>query len=160
MFTYDLLAGYLIAQNILAKYTDKESYLLDFDSTILPKLAIGSNGNQHPLYDDILPCLIILSMVKFGFIYGNYTQKGLVYYIIKAIYQSSITTLKQNETDIKDYLRQNLRSSKDLFSQSLPVAFSTENPLNFSFTSTLLKEMTMWERDLLWTTKTMESLQL
>lgn len=159
MFTYDLLAGYLIAQNILAKYTDKESYLLDFDSTILPKLAIGSNGNQHPLYDDILPCLIILSMDKFGFVYGNYTQKGLVYYITKAIYQSSITTLKQNETDIKNYLRQNLRSSKDLFSQSLPVAFSTENPLNFSFTSTLLKEMTMWKRDLLWTTKTMESLR-
>ncbi len=159
LFTYDLLAGYLIAQNILRKYTDKASYLSDFNSTILPKLTIDGNSNQHPLFDDILSCLIILSIDRFGFIYSGYTKKALVYHIIKAIYQSSINTIRQNEVEIKNYLRTYLLSSKDIFSHSWAVAFSPENPLNFNFTSSLLENMTMWERDLIWTTKIMEDLR-
>lgn len=159
LFTYDLLAGYLISQNLLQQYSDKESYLSAFNSTILPKLIIDSNGNQHPLFDDILSCLIILSIDKFGFIYQDYTDKVLIYHIIKAIYQSSINTIRQNEVEIKNYLRPYLLSSKDIFSHSWAVAFSPENPLNFNFTSSLLEGMTIWERDLRWTTKIMEDLR-
>lgn len=159
LFTYDLLAGYLIAQNLLQQYSDKESYLSAFNSTILPKLIIDSNGNQHPLFDDILSCLIILSIDKFGFIYKDYTDKVLIYHIIKAIYQSSIKTIRQNEVKIKQYLHLYLLSSKDIFSLSSSVAFSPENPLNFNFTSDLLMDMTIWERDLLWTAKIMEDLR-
>lgn len=156
MFTYDLLSGFMIAQNILQRYTDKESFISDFDSIMLPKLIVDENGNQHPLFDDILSCLIILSIEKFGFIYYDYTHRDLVYYIIKAIYQSSTNTLRQHEADIKEYLHRYLISSKELLSLSFSVAFSPENPLNFEFTSSLLEEMTIWERDLLWTTKIME----
>lgn len=159
LFTYDLLAGYLIAQSILQKYTEKKSYLADFNSIILPKLVIDGNGNQHPLFDDILSCLIILSIDKFGFIYSSYTSKDLTYYIIKAVYQSSVKTIKQNEVEIKNYLRPLLLSSKDFFSHSWDVAFSLENPLNFNFTSSLLEGMTIWERDVMWTTKIMDDLR-
>lgn len=156
LFTYDLLAGYLISLNILQQYTDKKSFLSDFNSYILPKLGNDNKGSCHPLFDDILSCLIILSIDKFGFIYGDYKGCTLVSHIVKAVYQSSIHTLRQNEVDIKNYLHQYLISSKDIFSLSSSVAFSTENPLNFIFTSSILENMTIWERDLLWTTKIME----
>lgn len=158
MFTYDLLAGYLISKNIICRYNDGITFLADFESTILDKLISEDNKPQHPLFDDILSCLLTLAIDKFGFVFGRFNSGKLVYHIIKSIYSSSVSTLESNKTEVESYLGRHLTSSKELLNLSFPVAFSLDNPLNFLFTSKLLKQMSIWERDLHWTAKIMDDL--
>lgn len=159
IFTYDLLAGYLISKNIIGRYNDKITFLADFESSILVKLISEDNKSRHPLYDDILSCLLTLAIDKFGFIFERFNSGKLVYHIIKSIYSSSVSTLECNRAKVETYLGQHLTSSKELLNLSLPIAFSLDNPLNFLFTSKLLKQMSIWERDLHWTAKIMDDLR-
>ena len=156
MFTYDLLAGYLISKNIINQYNDGITFLSYFESSILPKLISVDKNLKHPLYDDILSCLLTLAIDKFGFIFGKFKSGKLVYHIIKSIYSSSVSTLASNREDIEIYLGQNLYASKEFLNLSFQVAFSLDNSFNFLFTSKLLKQISIWERDLYWTTKIME----
>lgn len=150
LFTYDLLAGYFIAKHILKDYSDKEKFLQDFDTVILPRLLAGNGGKRHPLFDDILSCLLVIATESFGFIFAHYNDEPLVWNILRSVYSLRIDCIKQNIEPIKDWVSKHLVTSRSLFQISEPYWF-TDNPLNFSFVSTLLKSLELTDRDILWT---------
>lgn len=151
-FTYDLLAGYIISTRLLSRYTTKDKFLEAFDNSILPKLLGDDGRNQNPLSEDILSCLLVLSIKEYGLIYTEERYDSLSNRILKAIYDLDIDFIEEHRNTITQYLSKHLAETIENFKVANVVRFVEENPLNFHYTSELLKGMSVSKRDLVWTT--------
>jgi len=148
-FTYDLLAGYIIAKDILAQFENKNEYISFLSNDLKTKLLL--KDLMHPLFEDILHCLCILSIKKFGFIYDEIDTMPYCKYVINSVYEIGQTNLADYESKIKDYIF-NLFNEYGQFilQKSSYVEFDINHPLNFNYTSDLLKALSISNRDLIW----------
>lgn len=148
-FTYDLLAGYIIAKNILAQCKNKNEYITLLSDNLKAKLL--SNDSRHPLFEDILHCLCILSIKKFGLIYDEIDTAPYCKYVINSIYEINPNDIADNESKIKTYINNLFNQYSDsILHKSSSIEFDINHPLNFNYTSDLLKTLSTSDRDLLW----------
>jgi len=149
-FTYDLLAGFLIAKQIVKQFTTKQSFI-EFLKSDLFNAKFLNKDSKHPLFDDILTCLCIMAIKEYDFLFDKITESSYNEYIINALYETSKESIISGEIKIKRYLKESFKTnSKSILRKSTHVEFDPSHPLNFKFTSDLLKSLPLSERDINW----------
>ncbi len=146
-FTYDLLAGYLIAKHIMSVYNSYESISVLLASEQISKLS------NHPLFDDISRCLCCLLLQKYDWsIFSSMTDVKINKYKFAALYEVDhncyITDIDTIKLDLESLFH---IDGKWLLKKAEIVWFNNNHPLNFRLTSSLLVNMQVAERDFLWT---------
>ena len=153
-FTYDLLSGYMIATTIVDGLSDKNQATAFISSSGFADKLLRTD-TKHPLYNDILRCFFVLAVKKFGITpFETVSHSGLIIYLLRSLYEINAAYIKQNETSIKNFIWSAFRDADNreqilILSQS--VEFDPGHPLNFKFTSCLIKELSVADRDLSWT---------
>lgn len=147
-FTYDLIAGYLIAKAIIKSCRNKEElYALVCSNDFQKKLV----ENGHPLFDVILSCFVLLVIRSYGFKFCSTIQLPIEV-LIEIVYEISNKEIESDFSSIETMLKSCFEEKfYYVIPKALGVALEKENMLNFSFTSSLLKNIQIAHRDLKWT---------
>lgn len=147
-FTYDLIAGYLIASHLLDDIRTNDEMVTQADSDLF-KRKLTEKGN--PLFDVITNCYILLASRKFGIsccIYLPFPNE----YIIDAIYGSSKDSIDKGFNVISPWIEEKFTNNPlSFFTKIIDVALEPDNKLNFIFSSHLLTKLTLPIKDLTWT---------
>lgn len=147
-FTYDLIAGYLIASQLLCDIKTKDELITQVNSHIFKKKLV-ERGN--PLFDVITNCYILLASRKFGIGCCTYLPFPSEY-IIDAIYGASKDYINNDFNEIAPWIEDKfVNNPPTFFSKFIDVAIEPDNKLNFIFSSHLLTKLTLPNRDLSWT---------
>lgn len=176
-FTYDMMAGYLIAKNIVnsknvTKYLTSRAFIA----------KITSGNKQHPLFDDIITALCALLPQHKGVslhevIRTNWVMKLIRHSYYKKVpkfiknrlaelssysnycFSQSITMLfslppkfvKDSDTDLVTTLFDKFENHESLYKLCFKTVSDSEHPLNAHFLSRVLASFKMNERDISWT---------
>lgn len=147
-FTYDLIAGYLIASHLLDDIRTNDEMVTQADSDLFKK-KLTEKGN--PLFDVITNCYILLASRKFGISCCAYLPFPDEY-IIDAIYGSSIDSIDKGFNVIAPWIEEKFTNNPlTLYAKFIDVALEPDNKLNFLFSSQLLRKISLPDRDLTWT---------
>lgn len=147
-FTYDLIAGYLIASHLLGDIRTIDEMVTQADSDQFKKKLAG-RGN--PLFDVITECYILLASRKFGISCCTYLPFPNEY-IIDAIYGASKDCIDKGFNVIAPWIEEKFTNNPlSLFAKFIDVALEPDNKLNFLFSSQLLRKISLPNRDLTWT---------
>ena len=147
-FTYDLIAGYLIASHLLGDIRTIDEMVTQADSDQFKK-KLAERGN--PLFDVITECYILLASRKFGISCCTYLPFPNEY-IIDAIYGASKDSIDKGFNVIAPWIEEKFTNNPlSLFAKFVDVALEPDNKLNFFFSSKLLRNLSLTERDLTWT---------
>ena len=147
-FTYDLIAGYLIASQLLDNIKTKDELMTQTSSNLFKKKLAE---RENPLFDVITNCYILLASRKFGIGFCTYLPFSNEY-IIDAIYGSSIDSIDKGFNVIAPWIEEKFTNNPlSLFAKFIDVALEPDNKLNFIFSSQLLMKMSLPGRDLTWT---------
>ena len=147
-FTYDLIAGYLIASHLLDDIRTNDEMVTQADSDLFKK-KLTEKGN--PLFDVITNCYILLVSRKFGINCCTYLPFPNEY-IIDAIYGSSKDRIDKGFNVIAPWIEEKfINNPLSFFTKIIDVALEPDNKLNFIFSSQLLRKMSLSDRDLTWT---------
>lgn len=149
---YDGLGGYLIADAILTKYgrTGLESWLKDPETL---KALNGDVGSCHPLASDIFRALVGLLPRRLH----RQQLWQLVEEPLRSIALRMAAGLEATYLDattitaIADFVRQVEPDSKMIFRRLFNTRGAVEHPLNAEFLDSVLRAMSVGERDLHWT---------
>jgi hypothetical protein len=155
-FTYDLLGGYLIADQVLATlptgfagFTRPEAVAVI--SPLLGALVDDDWRRRHPLHEDILRA--------FSALFPDRTARHLIYLAdnptvltaaVNALFEMDAKYLGTGEIGAVRQLFQHPDNRPLLLHRLRDTAFSPGHPLNAQFLSALLQAMPMAERDLSW----------
>ena len=153
-FTYDLLSGYLIATQLIGKLNSEDQLNTFIGSADFNNKLLGSS-TQHPLYSDILRCFCVLAIKKFG-LAGLIKLNNPVWSrdVLLSLYEINVEYVKYHESVIKNFITSAFKKTDNqelIFAQSSSVEFDTQHPLNFAFTSSLIQQLSVADRDLGWT---------
>lgn len=147
-FTYDLIAGYLIASQLLDNIKTKDELMTQASSNLFKKKLAE---RENPLFDVITNCYILLASRKFGIgfcIYLPFSNE----YIIDAIYGASKDGIDKDFNIIAPWIEEKFANNPTLlFTKFISVAIEPDNKLNFFFSSQLLTKLALPNRDLSWT---------
>ncbi|GMA99151.1 hypothetical protein [Pelosinus sp. IPA-1] len=178
-FTYDVMAGFFLAKNLMEKYTDPK-YFLSFHFAI----RIMDDKRQHPLYDDLISSLCIL-LPKQGYkLHQIILRKNSAKYNVNKfeIDKKVVKTIKFKSMVMKKYINYALslsieslfkieyqyidsvdiqilqelfdsdaNNAKRIIELSMTILSNTLHPLNMKFLSELLNTLHMNMRDIIWT---------
>lgn len=152
IFTYDLLAGYLIASDLISQCDDKEDFLSKLNGLWKNILFVTteSTNRLHPLFDDILFCLLILSFNEYGFWIANRQTISYNNIVFNSIMGLPTEVAKKNEVQICSYVSDLFNNKEVSYRDFYGSMFVENHPLNFNFINELLTSMTISERDLSW----------
>jgi hypothetical protein len=177
-FTYDILAGYIIGENLI-----RNNLRLDYLSSNKFIQKILNEKGQHPLSEDVISalCLLLpqLRQVPYHEVLTrdkllNFTKTKVFKHLPKFItnkfskriafsnytFSKSITALFSQParfvkgTDIKlltDLFFRSDNNKETFFDLSFKTLSSVEHPLNATFLSDLLVSLQMNQRDISWT---------
>lgn len=152
VFTYDLIAGYLIARDLVDSCDNKDKLSLLVGSDDFQK-KLFDYIYRHPLFDVILKCFILLCIEKHGFDFCS-TLSLPINDLIENVYEISNEELERDCDPIESFLKSNFKANSGvILGNALDVALDEDSVLNFSFTSQLLRDIPISERDLKWTEK-------
>lgn len=165
-FTYDLLAGYLIAKTLILeppKNVFKPIWRFFWPSISSIEIFVRSSQfssklitekKRHPLFNDILRCFAIL-LIKTNNIFLFNIRRDIVIkkYATESLFEINKKYLVKSESLIKSFLTQeffykDLRES--LLNLATNIEFDPDHPLNFKFWSLLIDSLSMPDRDLSW----------
>jgi hypothetical protein len=150
VFTYDLIAGYLIARELVYSRDNKEKLRSLVSSDDFQKKLFDYN-TRHSLFDVIRKCFILLCIEKHGFDFCS-TLSLPIYDLIENVYEISNNELKRDFDTIESFLKSNFKAySTMILGNALDIALDEDSVLNFSFTSQILRDIPITERDLKWT---------
>lgn len=154
IFTYDLLAGYLISKKLFEQCEGKDDFVRKFQGEWKESLTIiSNNGNRlHPLFDDILYCLLILSFEAYGFWIHTKGSKAFNRIVFNSILGIPTDVAHKDEPLIRSYVSTLFKEKEVSYNDFYGPWFVENHPLNFSFIDELISPMTMTERDLSWST--------
>ncbi len=148
---YDRLGGFIIAEYLLGKHTGKPLNEWVTKSDFIEKL-FGEMPNQHPLSQDILHALIVLTPKT---MYQHQLWKAL-----PEKYQP-IALAKSHLIDKDDFCSETLDSYKSLIihdglskrdiDRLLTLKYVIEHPLNAEFLNEILLNQSVADRDISWT---------
>lgn len=152
IFTYDLLAGYIISKKLFEQCADKKDFVCQFQRDWKDSLIVKSNcGNElHPLFDDILYCLFVLSFEAYGFWVNVKESKSFNRIVFNSILGISSEVANKDESSIRSYVSMLFRDNEVSYRDLYGTWFVENHPLNFSFIDELITPMTISERDLSW----------
>jgi len=175
-FTYDVMAGFFIATNLIKKHNPKYFFSFNFATRIM------DYKSQHPLYDDIMTALCILLLEQNYKVHQIILNKQNAHYNIRKInIQKIVSVINFNSKIMKKYIHYifalsidslfrikvqyiddtDINILKNLFYNSadnakifikcsLPILENTLHPLNINFLSDLLKNLPVNMRDIIW----------
>lgn len=150
-FTYDLLAGYIIASALI-----KANPLQELAKSDDFKLKILNRNSRHPLFNDILRSLIVVGVKRENkFLFEILDDEFVANYCMEALFEIDANYLRENKAVarfVKECLEKegNLRRFLEL---SKSCDFEPSHPFNFAYWSDVLKQMRMVDRDLVWSEK-------
>ena len=179
-FTYDLLGGYLISKYLIEQYSKQfevikffrtNEFVIKLNASINKRLKkkpicrfyksrvffkkLLNTERQHPLFDDILRTLNILSIKdEKVFMFDVISHERSDKYAEEALFEINKKHIIKNENHIKKYLTSKYQGSNKkwfYYDQAENIEFDPEHPLNFIFWSDLLKTTNLTQRDLDWT---------
>lgn len=148
---YDMLGGYFAANYLLEKH--KNDNLSDWINTPeYTEKLFGENEKRHQLAEDILKALVALTPVKF---YSKQLWNAVDdKYKPEVIALSPLIDPAYISQDIVDEFRtfivQN-RMPYDVFRELLKFSYCSKHPFNVDFFSSVMKLLSVQERDLSWT---------
>lgn len=177
-FTYDVLAGYMIAENLITNNAD----LSFFKSKKFIGQVFLPEG-QHPLFEDVIAALcLLLPQLKNSTFHQLLRSDWLVRLADSKIYNYLPRFLKTRVTDLADFsdfvfdksfqslfvlpgrlvktsdidlvakvFMINNENKEIIFDLSFKTMGDVNHPLNAIFLSTLLTRLKMNERDITWT---------
>jgi len=165
-FTYDLLAGYLIAKNLILNppqnifqsiwklthpnISSIELFVQSFQ--FRSKFLVGNK--RHPLFNDILRCFSVLSIKKSDiFLFNIRKDKTTKKYAMESLFEINKQYLVKSELMIKSFLSQEFGfadSREWLLNLATHIELDPEHPLNFKFWSLLINSLSMSDRDVSW----------
>ena len=147
-FTYDLIAGYLIASHLLDGIRTNDEMVTQADSDLFKKKLAE---RENPLFDVITNCYILLASRKFGIGFCTYLPFPNEY-IIDAIYGVTKDCIDKDFNIIAPWIEEKFANNPTLlFAKFISVAIEPDNKLNFIFSSQLLTKLALPNRDLSWT---------
>lgn len=147
-FTYDLIAGYLIASHLLDGIRTNDEMVTQADSDLFKKKLAE---RENPLFDVITNCYILLASRKFGIGFCTYLPFPNEY-IIDAIYGVTKDGIDKDFNIIVPWIEEKFANNPTLlFAKFISVAIEPDNKLNFIFSSQLLTKLALPNRDLSWT---------
>ena len=147
-FTYDLLAGLLIAEAIIEKLEPKQAQSV-FASGI-PTLT--DQQHRHPLWDDIIRCLCLVTPERFGFhVYNMSTNSSLFSASVHALYEMEPILIRPRDAGLIERLLKIESNRKSLLSRLLETSTVPDHPLNAKLLDRTLHSMALADRELAWT---------
>lgn len=155
-FTYDLLAGYLIADEALSTLPPnlgnlESQQILTNVSALLAPLIEEDWRRRHPLQEDILRSIAALFPARTG-VHLAYVVEGreLFAAAINAWFEMDAKYLGPQERRTVSALFASADNRTFLFDRLRSTAFSPTHPFNAAFLNGLLSNLSMAERDLSW----------
>jgi hypothetical protein len=150
-FTYDRLAGFIIAKTFME--LERKNFEKLIKSKSFANRFDRKDKNFHPLFDDILKSLCILTPRYFNKLYIHDLTKD------QNLFGSSVNALFEiNPTLISEASVQFIKkifglgdNPKAFLNHSLNTFFHVGHPLNIDFLSECMKQMVMAQRDFFWT---------
>lgn len=157
--TYDLLAGYVIAKNLI---NSNSFQITDFLSDqFISRLIRGEN--QHPLYEDIMYSIcLLLPQIKHQYLHDifdlntkvdiNEKYKKYSFAVsINSLFRLPAKYVNDGAVNLVVELFERRKENQPLlFEESLKTLADVEHPLNAALICNLLAEMEMNQRDLSW----------
>lgn len=148
-FTYDSIAGFLIASMLIHKIQNKLT-IKNITKLIKKKLDFSKNI-RHPLFIDILSNLSLLLLEK-KITLIDFSKLSIEReFLIAPILQTSKEFLNQKLVDYVDKEFNYILSNGNLVFLLFPLLVRPSHPLNISFFSDKLSNLRMNTRDVLWT---------
>ncbi|WP_338813285.1 hypothetical protein V9L05_18245 [Bernardetia sp. Wsw4-3y2] len=152
-FTYDTMAGYLIAKKLVNE--QKLDYFITPD--FVNKIEL--EAQRHAFFDDIVPSLAILLRKEQNSSFHELIGKRKNIKFKYCFSQSIISLFKLpadkikdiDKTTVEDLFNKDDNNKKVFFALFLQTVDSIDHPLNINFLSDLLYKMTISTRDLTWT---------
>lgn len=157
--TYDLLAGYLIAKNIIESTNFQITDLLS--DQFISRIIHGEN--QHPLYDDIIYSIcLLLPQIKQQYLHDvfelnknieiNEKYKKYTFAVsVNSLFKLPARYVNEAAVNlIIELFKRRKENQPLLFKESLKTLADVEHHLNGELICTLLAEMEMNRRDLSW----------
>ena len=150
-FTYDLLGGYLIARYLLE---GDNAEVIAFIQSEVANAKLFSTDFQalHPMYSDIRRCLAALLPVKIGHYLHEISDNSIAFDVsINALFEILPNNIGQGCVDVIARLFKYPENRKRLLELAASTAGNIYHPLNASFWSKQIEELSMPERDVSWT---------
>jgi hypothetical protein len=147
---YDALGGYLIANALLTKY--KQDYSFNWINTP-ESIAAFSGNDSHALGFDTFRSLVTLAPRRMG-------RRQLWKHVGDPLKKNAIALAAEIDANYLDQdtviillnlLQESSRSSERLFKRFQAARAVEDHPLNINFLDKTLRDMSVAERDLIWT---------
>jgi len=159
-FTYDILAGYIISENLI-KTNDDPQYFTSIEF----KKKIIQDKEQHPLFEDIIASLcLLLPQLKDVTVHElikenkklNDTSGAFENYALGksfvSLFKLSGQYVKNKDKElVADLFLCSDQNKEKIFDLSLKTISDFKHPLNAQFLSEVLESMPMNQRDISWT---------
>lgn len=161
-FTYDILAGFMIAESLINK-NSSVSYFVSNEFIHKIDFADDNTYEQHPLFEDIISalCLLLPLLKRTSFhelLSGDCFSERTVLedYIfdksIKSLFALPAKAIKDDDIELVAKLFLDTSNNREaLFDLSFKTFSDVKHPLNAIFFSKLLASLEMNERDITWT---------
>jgi hypothetical protein len=150
-FSFDLLAGYLIAQNLIERGgRDLDNYLNSEE--IIFRLFSEDYEKLHPLFEDIRHALAILLPARTGSYLHDFTDNEAAFSIsIDALFEIPPQVVNEKAVELLHMLFENPDNRVALLHRMASTVSYINHPFNSRFLSSLLLNLPMAERDSCWT---------
>jgi hypothetical protein len=149
--TYDLLAGYIIAQYLVSLLENKDDLIRFVESEKFQNNLI-SNQSRVGLFQDVLRCFVAVATKKFGFF--SLQIKELWWITLEIIFELNRELISKESKTVSAFVTSAFNESSNR-KQVLALATNTElitnHPLNFEFFFQHLFDLSVADRDLSWT---------
>jgi len=150
-FTYDLLAGYLIARHLVLRNRDDLPAFLE-SPEVQDKLLTDDVWNRHPLWEDVITSLGILAPVSTGqHLWQVASHDELRSAGLHSLFQIEPEHVGPESVEAIKRAFSHPPNRDALFDLALPVATWADHPLNAKLWTALLAQLSMPERDQSWT---------
>lgn len=149
-FTYDLFWWYIIAKNL---FESNKMDMINFLKSNVFKEKILEKG--HPLFDDILECLILLLFQEKIFIFDYLQDDLVVEKLIEIIQDLDKESLNENKSKILPFLETQFKWNykTKIFQYYFNKPFDLDNPVNARFWHSILFDLSLADRDEIWSIK-------
>jgi hypothetical protein len=149
-FTYDLMAGFLIASSIINLHQDDlNNYLND---PKIEKLLFGEWNERHPLAEDICECLCVVIPSKLGlYLHDLVDYKRAFNSSINSLFEINPEFINQDAENMVLKLFNTKKNRPILFDNLYPLFTRPNHPFNARFLHRILMTLSLTERDLCWT---------
>ncbi len=154
--TYDLLAGYLIADYLISETPDVQALISNENRQLLDGEEFRK---RHPNHADIVGGLCgLLPMRKRVFLHELLKAAGEPGFVGDSLFERSVITMLTLSSELippkqilfVSELADNPQHVIELLSAAAPVWFTPGHPFNFTFWSERLRRLPMNERDITW----------